>query len=160
MVVEDSRPGHAFFVPPPPHVLADLLGTFEKYVHAGDVLPGLVRVGLLHVQFESIHLYLDGNGRIGRLLIRLLLEQWELLSEPLLYLSLFFKRHRSEYYRRLGAVRTEGDWGGMARICLRRRGHDRWRGHRNGARIIRRRRRGSFPRIDERNCLRHRPSVF
>ena len=107
-----SRPGNALFVPPPPHILADLLGTFEKYLHADNALPGLVRVGLLHVQFESIHPYLDGNGRIGRLLITLLLEHWELLAKPLLYLSLFFKRHQSEYYRRLGAVRTDGDWEG------------------------------------------------
>ena len=83
-----------------------------RSLHADNALPGLVRVGLLHVQFESIHPYLDGNGRIGRLLITLLLEHWELLAKPLLYLSLFFKRHQSEYYRRLGAVRTDGDWEG------------------------------------------------
>jgi Fic family protein len=71
-----------------------------------------VRAGLLHVQFETIHPYLDGNGRIGRLLITLLLEQWKLLTHPLLYLSLFFKRHRDEYYRRLSRVRTDGDWEG------------------------------------------------
>ena len=65
---------------------------------------------LVHVQFETIHPYLDGNGRIGRLLITLLLEHWNLLSEPLLYLSLFFKRHRAEYYRLLNAVRLDGDW--------------------------------------------------
>lgn len=108
-----TRPGNASFVPPPPHRLADLLSEFEKYLHAtGDDLPPLVRAGLLHVQFETIHPYLDGNGRIGRLLVMLLLEDWGLLSAPLLYLSLFFKRHRDEYYRRLAAVRTEGDWEG------------------------------------------------
>jgi Fic family protein len=69
-----------------------------------------VRIGLAHVQFETIHPYLDGNGRIGRLLITLLLEHWKLLSAPLLYLSLFFKRHRAEYYRLLGEVRRTGDW--------------------------------------------------
>lgn len=74
--------------------------------------------GLSHVQFESIHPYLDGNGRIGRLLIALLLEHWGLLKAPLLYLSLFFKRHREEYYRRLNAVRTEGDWEGWTDFFL------------------------------------------
>lgn len=105
-----SRPGNAVHVPPPPQMLADLLGQLEKYIHAKDDLPPLVRAGLAHVQFETIHPYLDGNGRIGRLLIALLLEHWDLLKAPLLYLSLFFKRHRQEYYRRLNAVRTEGDW--------------------------------------------------
>jgi Fic family protein len=73
-------------------------------------LPPLVRIGLAHVQFETIHPYLDGNGRIGRLLITLLLEHWKLLSAPLLYLSLYFKRHRADYYRLLGEVRRSGDW--------------------------------------------------
>jgi Fic family protein len=105
-----SRPGNAAYVPPPPEVLGEVLGAFEKYLHAKDSLPPLVRAGLLHVQFETIHPYLDGNGRIGRLLVTLLLEHWKLLTKPLLYLSLFFKRHRDDYYRRLDAVRTEGDW--------------------------------------------------
>ncbi len=105
-----SRPGNAVFVPPPSHALGDVLGAFEKYLHADDRLPPLVRAGLLHVQFETIHPYLDGNGRIGRLLVTLLLEHWRLLDKPLLYLSLFFKRHREEYYRRLNVVRTDGDW--------------------------------------------------
>jgi Fic family protein len=107
-----SRPGNAAFVPPPPHALGDALSAFEKYIHSADDLPPLVRAGLLHVQFETIHPYLDGNGRIGRLLITLLLEHWKLLTKPLLYLSLFFKRHRDEYYRRLTAVRNDGDWEG------------------------------------------------
>lgn len=105
-----SRPGNAMYVPPPPLLLADLLISFEKYIHHEDGLPPLVRAGLLHVQFETIHPYLDGNGRIGRLLVTLLLEHWKLLTKPLLYLSLFLKRHRSEYYRRLNAVRVEGEW--------------------------------------------------
>lgn len=105
-----TRPGNAVFVPPPPHLLGDTLSAFEKYIHGEDELPPLVRAGLLHVQFETIHPYLDGNGRIGRLLVTLLLEHWKLLTRPLLYLSLFFKRHRDEYYRRLSAVRLEGDW--------------------------------------------------
>jgi Fic family protein len=95
-----------------------LLGAFEKYLHAHDRLPHIVRAGLLHVQFETIHPYLDGNGRIGRLLVALLFEHWKLLRRPLLYLSLFFKRHRDEYYRRLTGVRTDGDWEGWLRFFL------------------------------------------
>ena len=105
-----TRPGNAAFVPAPPLMLPGLLSDLEKYWHADDDLPNLIRAGLAHAQFETIHPYLDGNGRIGRLLIALLLEHWGLLQAPLLYLSLFFKRHREEYYRRLNAVRTEGDW--------------------------------------------------
>jgi Fic family protein len=105
-----TRPGNAAFVPPPPEEVPALLGDFEKYLHAEDKLPPLVRFGLAHVQFETIHPYLDGNGRIGRLLITLLLEHWKLLKAPLLYLSLFFKRHRADYYRLLGEVRKSGDW--------------------------------------------------
>lgn len=113
-----SRPGNAIFVPPPFHALPDLLGELEKYLHADDDLPLLVRAGLAHAQFETIHPYLDGNGRIGRLLIALLLEHWGLLRAPVLYLSLFFKRHREAYYRRLGAIRTEGDWEGWTDFFL------------------------------------------
>lgn len=113
-----SRPGNAVYVPPPPHALAEALSAFENYLHAEDALPPLVRAGLLHVQFETIHPYLDGNGRIGRLLVTLLLEHWKLLSKPLLYLSLFFKRHRDDYYRRLGAVRADGDWEGWTDFFL------------------------------------------
>ena len=105
-----TRPGNAVFVPAPPEELPALLTSFEKYLHADSGLPPLVRIGLAHVQFETIHPYLDGNGRIGRLLIALLLEHWKHLSAPLLYLSLFFKRHRAEYYRLLGEVRVTGDW--------------------------------------------------
>ena len=106
------------FVPPPPQALADLLTALEKYLHADDDLPKLVRAGLIHVQFETIHPFLDGNGRIGRLLVTMMLEHWGLLARPLLYLSLFFKRHRGEYYRRLDAVRTEGDWEGWLDFFL------------------------------------------
>lgn len=113
-----SRPGNAAYVPPAPDKLPELLGAFEKYIHADEKLPPLVRAGLLHVQFETIHPYLDGNGRIGRLLIALLLEHWQLLKAPLLYLSLFFKRHREEYYRRLNRVRLEGDWEGWTDFFL------------------------------------------
>jgi Fic family protein len=113
-----SRPGNAAYVPPPPHALGDVLSAFEKYIHTEDALPPLVRAGLLHVQFETIHPYLDGNGRIGRLLVMLLLEHWKLLTKPLLYLSLFLKRHRDEYYRRLTAVRADGDWEGWIDFFL------------------------------------------
>jgi Fic family protein len=78
----------------------------------------LVRTGLAHVQFETIHPFLDGNGRIGRLLIALLVEHWGLMDQPLLYLSLAFKRHRSDYYERLSAVRNDGDWEGWTRFFL------------------------------------------
>ena len=108
--IDGSRPGNAAYVPPPPNALPELLSAFERYIQADDALPAVVRAGLLHVQFETIHPYLDGNGRIGRLLVTLLLEHGRLLSRPLLYLSLFFKRHHREYYRRLNAVRVEGDW--------------------------------------------------
>jgi len=113
-----ARPSDAIFVPPPPQELARLLSDLEKYIHRDDDLPPLVRAALVHVQFETIHPFLDGNGRIGRLLITLLLEHWKLLSEPLLYLSLFFKRHRAEYYRLLNAVRLEGDWGSCVAYFL------------------------------------------
>jgi Fic family protein len=117
-LIGGSRPGNAAYVPPPPHALGEVLGAFEKYLHADDSLPPLVRAGLLHVQLETIHPYLDGNGRIGRLLVTLLFEHWKLLTKPLLYLSLFFKRHREDYYRWLNAVRIEGDWEGWLDFFL------------------------------------------
>lgn len=95
-----------------------LLGSLERYLHDEDDLHPIVRAGLAHVQFETIHPYLDGNGRIGRLLISLLLEHWNVLAHPLLYLSLHFKRHQAEYYRRLGAVRSDGDWEGWLDFFL------------------------------------------
>lgn len=114
-----TRPGNAMFVPPPPHRLTALLSDFERTLHAPDnTLSALIWVGLLHVQFETLHPYLDGNGRLGRLLITLLLRHWGLLSRPLLYLSLFLKVHRQEYYRRLSAVREEGDWEGWLKFFL------------------------------------------
>ncbi len=110
-----SRPGLAVFVPPPPQLVPQLLSDFERFIHAADDddsgrMPGLIRAALLHVQFETIHPYLDGNGRIGRLLVTLLLEHERLLTKPLLYLSLYFKRHRSAYYDCLNRVRVDGDW--------------------------------------------------
>jgi len=113
-----TRPGNARFVPPPPNLVPDLLSDLEKYLHVEDTLPPLVRAGLVHAQFETIHPFLDGNGRLGRLLIAFCLEEWKLLSEPLLYLSLFFKRHRQEYYDRLGTIRTQGDWEGWLAYFL------------------------------------------
>lgn len=113
-----SRPGNAVFVPPPPARVSELLGSLERYLHSEDGLHPIVRAGLAHVQFETIHPYLDGNGRIGRLLVSLLLEHWNVLAHPLLYLSLHFKRHQAEYYHRLGAVRSDGDWEGWLDFFL------------------------------------------
>lgn len=108
--VGGGDPGQATFVPPPPEQVIDLMGDLERYVHADDSLPALVRVAVVHAQFETIHPYLDGNGRLGRMLIALLLDHWHLLGSPLLYLSLFLKQHRGEYYAALSAVREESDW--------------------------------------------------
>lgn len=106
-----TRPGNASFVPPPPNRLMECLGPFEKFLHAeSESLPLLVQLGLIHVQFESIHPFLDGNGRLGRLLITLLLCEKRALREPLLYLSLFFKTHREHYYDLLQRVRSQGAW--------------------------------------------------
>lgn len=108
----------ATFVPPPPHEVLPALGNLEKFIHDGGGLPALVQVGLTHAQFETIHPFLDGNGRMGRLLITFLLTEKRLLSKPVLYLSHFFKRHRAEYYDRLQAVRDQGDWEGWISFFL------------------------------------------
>lgn len=115
-----TRPGNAVFVPPPPDKVPKLLGDLERFIHEPpkSVLPPLVRVALVHAQFETIHPYLDGNGRIGRLLIAALMEHWQLLPEPLMYLSGYLKQHQAEYYRRLSAVRAEGDWEGWVAFFL------------------------------------------
>lgn len=106
-----ARPGNAAFVPPPAERVPDLLGDLERFIHdPGLELPPLVKIALAHAQFETIHPFLDGNGRIGRLLIAALLEHWGLLPEPLMYLSGYLKRHQMEYYRRLSLVRSEGNW--------------------------------------------------
>jgi len=106
-----TRPGNAVFVPPPPENVPQLLADMERFIHdsAAD-LPPMVNVALIHAQFETIHPFLDGNGRIGRLLIATLFEHWGLLAEPLMYLSGYLKQHQAEYYRRLSNIRTEGDW--------------------------------------------------
>lgn len=114
-----TRPGNAHFVPPPPHAVPDLMGDLERFLHEErSNLPVLVKSGLAHVQFETIHPFLDGNGRIGRLLITFLLCHAGILREPLLYLSLYFKQHREEYYRQLDRVRLDGDWEGWLGFFL------------------------------------------
>ncbi|HRD85767.1 MAG TPA: Fic family protein, partial [Rubrivivax sp.] len=114
-----ARPGRAVFVPPPPDRVPELLADLERFIHdPKPALPPLVRVALVHLQFETIHPFLDGNGRIGRLLIAALLEQWGLLREPLVYLSGYLKQNQAEYYRRLSAVRSDGDWEGWVGFFL------------------------------------------
>ena len=106
-----TRPGNAHFVPPPTHAVQDCMGDLERFLYStGDSLPLLVRAGIAHVQFETIHPFLDGNGRVGRLLITFMLIHSGVISEPLLYLSLFFKQHRQTYYDLLDAVRQTGNW--------------------------------------------------
>ena len=106
-----TRPGNAAFVPPPQTAVPECMSALERFLHADDDgLPVLLRAGLAHVQFESIHPFLDGNGRVGRLLITFLLCHAGVLREPLLYLSLYFKQHRAEYYDLLDRVRRDGDW--------------------------------------------------
>jgi len=106
-----TRPGNAVFVPPPADQIANLLGDLERFIHTNPpALPPLVNIALVHAQFETIHPFLDGNGRIGRLLIAALLEHWGVQREPLMYLSGYLKRHQSEYYRLLSSIRTEGNW--------------------------------------------------
>lgn len=106
-----TRPGNAAYVPPPPHLLMEALDAFEKFMNADTpAIPPVIKAGLLHVQFESIHPFLDGNGRLGRLLIALYLCAQGVMREPLLYLSLFFKSHRPDYYRLLQEVRERGAW--------------------------------------------------
>ncbi|MEI7743902.1 MAG: Fic family protein [Chloroflexota bacterium] len=106
-----TRPGNAAFVPPAPADVESCMGSLELFLHAPEPgVPELVRAALVHVQFETIHPFLDGNGRVGRLLIPVMLASAGILRQPLLYLSLFFREHRDEYYGLLGQVRTEGDW--------------------------------------------------
>jgi Fic family protein len=106
-----NRPGNAVYVPPPPEQVPPLLADLERFIHAEPPpLPPLVIIALAHAQFETIHPFLDGNGRIGRLLITALLEHWSLLKEPLLYLSGYLKRNQAAYYRLLSATRTDGAW--------------------------------------------------
>ena len=105
-----TRPGNAAYVPPPPQELLQCMGDLELFINSFDEIHPLLKAGMVHVQFESIHPFLDGNGRVGRLLIQMMLCRSGLLSQPLLYLSLFFKQHRQEYYRLLSSIRETGDW--------------------------------------------------
>lgn len=102
----------AVFVPPPPTQVQEAMTKLEKFIHADSDFPLLLKIGLVHSQFETIHPFLDGNGRIGRLLITFLLCERKVLQKPVLYLSYFFKKHRSRYYDKLQAVRDDGDWEG------------------------------------------------
>jgi Fic family protein len=115
-----TRPGNALFVPPPPNSVMDCLGALETFIHTEALdMPLLVKAALVHVQFETIHPFLDGNGRLGRLLITFLMCERGVLREPLLYLSLFFKQNRQTYYEHLQAVREHGDWESWVAFFLR-----------------------------------------
>src|SRR2546428_59532 len=109
----------AVFVPPPPVDMHTALDVMEKFLHAKDPMPYLVRAGIAHAQFETIHPFVDGNGRLGRLLITYMLCEHKILRKPLLYLSYFFKQNRSEYYDRLQAVRNMGQWEQWLKFFLR-----------------------------------------
>lgn len=109
--IRGTRPGNACFVPAPPDRLEDGMAALERFIHDESLgLPVLVKAALAHAQFETLHPFLDGNGRLGRLLIALILASEGILRQPLLYLSLYFKQHRDEYYRLLDQIRSEGDW--------------------------------------------------
>lgn len=114
-----STPNDAPFVPPPVLEMQETLGAFERFLHTSSLLPPLVRLGLIHYQFEAIHPFLDGNGRLGRLLITLLLCAWDILLEPLLYLSAYFEAHRQAYYDLLLAVSQRGAWEDWLSFFLR-----------------------------------------
>lgn len=115
-----SRPGNAQFVPPPPHLIMECMGALERFLHDDPIrLPILIKAGLAHVQFETIHPFLDGNGRVGRLLITLLFCAESVLTQPVLYLSLYFKQHRQTYYQLLQRVREEGAWEEWLRFFFR-----------------------------------------
>lgn len=112
--------GTATFVPPPHHEVPKALGELENFLHRDDALPPLVKIALAHVQFETIHPFLDGNGRVGRLLITFLLTESGVLHKPVLYLSHYFRQHRQQYYDHLQSVRTKGTW--EAWLCFFLRG--------------------------------------
>jgi Fic family protein len=109
----------ASFVPPPPHEMAQALDNLEKFIHSKDDIPILIRVGLVHAQFETIHPFLDGNGRIGRLLIPFMLSEANILQWPSLYISHYFRKYKSEYYSRLQNTRDRRDWEGWLKFFLR-----------------------------------------
>jgi Fic family protein len=113
-----TSPANARFVPPPPDAMLEALNSLELYLHADDAMPPLIRCGLLHYQFETIHPFNDGNGRVGRLLITLYLVWQGILDEPMLYLSAYLKAHQQEYYDRLTQVRTDGNFEAWIRFFL------------------------------------------
>ena len=113
-----STPATAPYVPPPPDLMMDALADWERFLHERDRFPDLVQCAVMHEQFEAIHPFLDGNGRVGRLLITLFLVERSRLSQPLLYLSDYIEAHRQEYYDSLQRVRTDGDWSGWLRFFL------------------------------------------
>lgn len=108
----------ATFVPPPHHLVNEHIGKLEEFIHENDQIPPLVKVALVHAQFETIHPFLDGNGRLGRLLITFLLCYWKVLESPLLYISYFFKEYKSEYYAKLMGTRIKGDWESWIKFFL------------------------------------------
>ena len=110
---------NAAFVPPPPHEVENCMGDLELYIHNNQDLPPLIRAALIHAQFETIHPFLDGNGRLGRLLITFLMCYWKIVDKPLIYLSYFFKAHRTEYYQKLMDIRFKGDWEGWVKFFLK-----------------------------------------
>jgi len=115
----NSTLSNAEFVPPPPHEMKLALGELENFLHNKNLLPTLIHCGLAHAQFETIHPFLDGNGRVGRLLITLLLCERQVLQRPLLYISYYLKAHRAQYYDRLTAIRNDGDWEGWLKFFLK-----------------------------------------
>lgn len=114
-----SNLNSASFIPPPHEVAPEALSDLEKFLHADDHIPPLIKIGLAHAQFETIHPFLDGNGRVGRLLIAFFLFERRQLMQPVLYLSHYFKQHRQEYYDRLQKTRVEGDWEGWIKFFLK-----------------------------------------
>lgn len=116
--VGGTRPGNAIYVPPPQEEVLSCMGELEKFLHQKTDMPFLAKIALAHVQFETVHPFLDGNGRLGRLLITFLLCSEKVLKEPILYLSLYFKTHRQLYYDFLQQVRLEGDWEAWLRFFL------------------------------------------
>lgn len=115
-----TMPSNARFVPPPAHEVLRCMGDLEKFLHdENNITTPLIKAGLAHAQFETIHPFLDGNGRVGRLLITFILCHDKVIEKPLLYLSLYFKQYRDEYYERLTAIRRDGDWEGWIKFYLR-----------------------------------------
>ena len=109
----------ALFVPPPHHLVDELMSNIEKFIHAEDKIPPLIKIALIHAQFETIHPFLDGNGRVGRLLIAFYLYWKKILEKPLLYLSFYLKKHKDDYYQRLMDIRLKGDWENWLKFFLK-----------------------------------------